>query len=162
MTDESDPRALLEAATKRPWQWWTSNSHCRLGTLDRDGNIAHGYSHPVDGVGSIEISEADAALIVWAVNHLERLLEQNEYLSHHGFVSIAECDRLRAELKESRAAEARLREALTVASAALSPEATDAAHVAFRLVKHLAQTKARIDAALSASDGGGGRDDGSL
>jgi hypothetical protein len=184
MGDEPDPRALLAAATKRPWQWWTSNSHCRLGTLDHDGNIAYGYNHPVDGVSSIVISEADAALIVWAVNNLERLLDtldegdqvfhdvlrergeavdllkgRQELRDENQYRAAKRETALRSELRESRAAEARLREALLpiVNSLDLKDERdTDYADT-WGTVRagDLRRAREALGWTLSASDGGG-------
>ncbi len=61
----SDIAKIAEArakATPGEWQWWTSNSHCRLGSGDTDGNVAW-----ADG-DSIIISDADRKLIRLAAN----------------------------------------------------------------------------------------------
>lgn len=78
------------AALPPPWQWWTSNSHNRLGTPNKADAVAYGYTSR-DGVGNIAINELDMAVLVAARNALPALIraarEQNELLAAlHEFV----------------------------------------------------------------------------
>jgi hypothetical protein len=74
-------RRLLDAATARPWKWWTSNSFRRLSGADgRDGGVLSATVHQ-DGQPDINGSQVDKDLIVVAVNALPDLLDLAE-LAH--------------------------------------------------------------------------------
>lgn len=67
---------LEREATPGPWRWWTSNSHTRLGTPDKDEAVAFGYASRADGVGSIAILLDDMNFIVAARSALPQLLAE--------------------------------------------------------------------------------------
>jgi len=79
--DIEEMRLLLKEATPGPWRWWTSNSHHRLSSdpSGKDGDVIHAY-RAKDGLCVIAVKEADAALIVAAVNELPALLDELEAL----------------------------------------------------------------------------------
>lgn len=74
-------KAREKAATKGPWEWWTSNSHRRLTAEDRqDGGVAYGTSQR-DGCGDIVIGEADMAFTEHAREDVPDMLAKIESLT---------------------------------------------------------------------------------
>lgn len=71
-------------ATPKPWRWWTSCSHRRLSSdaTGRDGDVLHGFVHPVDRQPDVVCSEADRALIAAYRSYAPALLRLRSVLAN--------------------------------------------------------------------------------
>lgn len=76
-------RFLRREATPGPWRWWTSNSHRRLSSdaTGKDGDVVSAF-RARDGLSILSVKDADADLIVAAVNELSALLDEIERLQN--------------------------------------------------------------------------------
>ena len=103
-------RDLHAAATKGPWRWWTSNSHQRLSSdaTGKDGDVLSAY-RAKDGLCVIHVLDADANLIVAAVNELPALLDEVETLRAENakLHSLAEAARMYREAMPRASGEGR-------------------------------------------------------
>ncbi len=65
-----------EQATKRPWKMYTSEISCQIFELNGNGELVA----DCHTTGSWELDEANAKLIVKAVNEYDKLVSDNETL----------------------------------------------------------------------------------
>lgn len=89
-----ETKALVAAATRGPWRWWTSNSMRRLSSdpSGKDGDVAHARIAS-DGVPDIAIREEDMAFIEGACNGAHAIVDAVLALT-------AEVRRLRSRVAE--------------------------------------------------------------
>jgi hypothetical protein len=98
--------------TPGPWRWWTSNSYSRLSSdaTGKDGDVMRCYVSRHDGVGTIEVGEADAVLIEAAPDLLAfaegivRGYDHDEDAHHHnnGACRVCNAERVIAKATGSR------------------------------------------------------------
>lgn len=144
-------RAAVKGTTPGPWQWWTSNSWRRLGTIDRGDAVISPTVQRSDGHPDCIVSDEDAAFIAAARTLVPALADAVE-------AAEAEAAQLRAELAATRGDAERIHASRVVVADKLAAERKRAATMRETLAFYAAAETYNADGAACVVVGPGDRD----